>query len=146
MIIVHILISIVFYFVLMWLSVNLLGLLVRGFFTNPELDKIEAETKHDFIKEEIEKSKRADKWLNLVAFLGIIGYLYATFHFWNIGVTSIALILMFVRLPDLLWEIKTGKKVTRSVAQEMPKNVLYFITTFLTFAALPALYYFLYHF
>jgi len=98
------------------------------------------------IKEEIEKSKRADKWLNLVAFLGIIGYLYATFHFWNIGVTSIALILMFVRLPDLLWEIKTGKKVTRSVAQEMPKNVLYFITTFLTFAALPALYYFLYHF
>jgi len=146
MIIVHILISIVFYFVLMWLSVNLLGLLVRGFFTNPELDKIEAETKHDFIKEEIEKSKRADKWLNLIAFLGIIGYLYATFHFWNIGVTSIALVLMFVRLPDLLWEIKTGKKVTKSVAQEMPKNALYFITTFLTFAALPALYYFLYHF
>ena len=146
MIIIHILISIVFYFVLMLLSVNLLGLLVRGFFTNPELDKIEAETKHDFIKEEIEKSKRADKWLNLVAFLGIIGYLYATFHFWNIGVTSIALVLMFVRLPDLLWEIKTGKKVTRSVAREMPKNALYFITTFLTFAALPALYYFLYHF
>jgi len=131
----------------MWLSVNLLGLLVRGFFTNPELDKIEAETKHDFIKQEIEKSKRADKWLNLIAFLGIIGYIYATFHFWNIGVTCIALILMFARLPDLLWEIKTGQQLNRvASALSMPKNTLYYITSFLTFAALPALYYILYHF
>ena len=146
MTIVHVLISIGFYFVLMWISVNLLGLLVRGFLTNPELDEIEAETKHDFIKEEIEKLKRADKWLNVIAFMGIIGYLYTTFHFWNIGVTCIALLLMFVRLPGLLWEIKTGEKVTRSAAREMPKNALHFITTFLTFAALPALYYFLYPF
>jgi len=147
MIIIHILISIVFYFVLMWLSINLLGLLVRGLFTNPELDKIEAETKHDFIKKEIGKSKRADKWLNLIAFLGIIGYLYATFHFWNIGVTAVAIALMLVRLPDLLWEIKTGQEHNRvASALSMPKNALYYITSFLTFAALPALYYFLYHF
>ncbi len=147
MIIVHILISIVFYFVLMWLSVNLLGLLVRGLFTNPELDKLEAETKHDFIKKEIEKSKRADKWLNLIAFLGIIIYLYATFHFWNIGVTVVAIMLMLVRLPDLLWEIKTGQELNRvASALSMPKNALHYITAFFTFAALPALYYFLYHF
>ena len=67
----------------MYLSVNLLGLLVRGLFTNPDLDKLKDETKHDFIKEEIKKSERADKWLNLIAFLGIIGYLYATFHFFG---------------------------------------------------------------
>jgi len=147
MIIAHILISIVFYFVLMWLSVNLLGLLVRGFFTNPELDKIEAETKHDFIKEEIKKSKRADKWLNFIAFLSIIGYLYATYYFWNIGVTAVAIVLMLVRLPDLLWEIKTGQQHNRiASALSMPKNALYYITPFLTFAALPALYYFLYRF
>lgn len=129
----------------MWLSINLLGLLVRGFFTNPDLEKLKSEG-HDIVKQEIEKSERADKWLNLVAFLGIIGYLYATFHFWNIGVTAVALVLMLVRLPDLLWEIKTGKKITTSIARSMPKNALYYITTFLTFAALPALYYFLYHF
>lgn len=147
MIIVHILISTVVYFVLMWLSINLLGLLVRGLFTNPELDKIEAETKHDFIKKEIEKSKRADKWINLIAFLGIIGYLYATYHFGNIGVTAVAIVLMLVRLPDLIWEIKTGQEHRRvASALSMPKNALYYITSFLTFAALPALYYFLYHF
>ncbi|MDP3057298.1 MAG: hypothetical protein Q8N37_02120 [bacterium] len=147
MIIIHILISIVFYFILMYLSINLLGLLARGFFTNPEIDKLKTETKHDFIKEEIKKSERADKLLNVIAFLAIIGYLYATFHFWNIGVTAVALVLMLVRLPALLWEIKTGQHLNRvASALSMPKNALYYITTFLTFAALPALYYSLYRF
>ena len=63
--IIHILISIVFYFILMYLSVNLLGLLVRGLFSNPELDKLKQEG-HEFIKNEIEKSQRADKWRDLM--------------------------------------------------------------------------------
>ena len=145
MIIIHIVISIAFYFILMFLSINLLGLLVRGFFINPELEKLKSES-HEFIKQEIEKDQRANKWINVVAFLLILGYLYATFHFWNIGVTAVAIVLMIVRLPDLLWEIKTGKKITIGLARSMPKNALYFITTFLSWAALPALYYFLYHF
>jgi len=147
MTIIHILITIIFYFVLMFLSINLSGLLVRGFFTNPELNKLKAKTTFDFIKKEIEKKERADKWLNLIAFLGIIGYLYATFRIWNIGVTAVAMVLMLVRLPSLLWEIKMGQELNRvASALSMPKNVLYYITNFLTFAALPALYYFLYHF
>ena len=146
-IVVHIFITIVFYLVLLWLSVNLLGLLVRGLFTNPELNKLKAETKHDFIKEEIKKSERADRWINLIAFLSIIGYLYAAFHFWNIGVTVVAIILMLVRLPDLLWEIRTGQELNRvASALSRPKNALQYITTLLTLAVLPALYYFLYHF
>jgi hypothetical protein len=131
----------------MFLSINLSGLLVRGFFTNPELNKLKAKTTFGFIKKEIEKKERADKWLNLIAFLGIIGYLYATFRIWNIGVTAVAIVLMLVRLPSLLWEIKMGQEVNRvASALSMPKNALYYITNFLTFAALPALYYFLYHF
>jgi len=145
MIIVHILITIAFYFILMLLSTNLLGLFVRGLFTNPNLEKLESES-HELIKQEIKKTERVGKWLNITAFLAIIGYLYATFHFWNIGVTAVALLLMIVRLPDLIWEIKTGKKITIGVARSIPKNALYFITTFLNWAALPVLYYFLYHF
>src|SRR3989339_1007382 len=139
MIIIHILISIAFYFILMYLSINLIGLLVRGLFTNPKLDKLKTETKYDFIKEEIKKSERADKWINLVAFLGIIGYIYATLHFWNIGVTAVAIVLMLVRLPSLLWEIRTGQQLNRvASALSMPKNALYYIINFLTFVALPA--------
>lgn len=130
----------------MYLSINLLGLLVRGFFTNPDLEKLKQEGR-DFIKQEIKKYERTNKWINVVAFLAIVGYFYATFHFWNAGVTAVALVFMLVRLPDLLWEIKTGQELNRvASALSMPKNALFFITTFLTLAALPALYYFLYHF
>jgi len=147
MTIIHILITIIFYFVLMYLSINLSGLLVRGFFTNPELNKLKAETTFDFIKKEIGKKECADKWLNIIAFLEIIGYLYTTFRIWNIGVAAVAIVLMLVRLPSLLWEIKTGQELNRVASTlSMPKNALYYITNFLTFAALPALYYFLYHF
>ncbi len=145
MIIVQILISIVFYFILMLLSINLIGLLVRGLFTNPELKKLKSEG-YDFINQEIEKDERANKWLTLIVFLGIIGYIYATFHFWNIGVTAVALLLMLSRIPDLLKEIKTGKKITKSFAWSTPKTALLYIATFLDIVALPALYYFLYHF
>ena len=126
----------------MLVSTNLLGLFVRGLFVNPEIKKLKAEG-HGFIKQEIKKYERAGKWVNITAFLLIIVYLYLTFHFWNIGVTAVAVVLMLARLPDLLREIKTGKKIT---IYSMPKNTLSFTTTFLTWASLPALYYFLYHF
>ncbi len=138
--IVNILISVVAYLVLMYVSVNLLGLLVRGLFTNPELDKLKSEG-HEFIKKEIEKSQRADKWINVFALILIIGYFYALFHFWNIGVVAVAIIIMVGRLPDLVWEIKHGKKVDPNL---MKHNAMYYITSFLPWIGLPLLYYFLY--
>jgi len=138
--VVHILITVAFYFILMYLSVNLLGLLVRGFFSNPELERLKREG-HEFIKNEIEKSQRADKWLNIIALILIIAYLYALFHFWNIGVMISAIIIMAGRLPDLLWEIRHGKRTDPKL---MKKDALFYITSFLPWVALPVLYYSLY--
>ncbi len=73
--IVHILISVGFFLVLMYLSINLLGLFVRGLFTNPEFEKLKKEG-HEFIKREIEKSEKADKWVNLTALILIAIYFY----------------------------------------------------------------------
>ena len=64
----------------MYLSVNLLGLLVRGLFSDPQLDRLKSEG-HEFIRREVEKSQRADKWINIVALILIIVYLYLLFHF-----------------------------------------------------------------
>ena len=139
--VVHILISVGFYFILMYLSVNLLGLFVRGLFSNPELDKLKQEG-HEFIKHEIEKSQRADKWINVIALILMFAYLYALFHFWNIGVVVAAVIIMAGRLPDLLWEIKHGKKTDPKL---MKKNAMYYISAFLPWVALPVLYYSLYY-
>ena len=123
----------------MYLSINLVGFFVRGLFSNPELDKLEQEG-HDFIKREVKKSKRADKWINVIALILIIAYLYLLFRIWNIGVMAIAIIFMAARLPDLLWEIKNGRKFDAKVA---PRNTLFYITTLLDWGALPLLYYFL---
>jgi len=126
----------------MYLSVNLLGLFVRGLFSNPELDKLKQEG-HEFIKHEIEKSQRADRWINIVALILIFAYFYALFHFWNIGVVAAAVIIMVGRLPDLIWEIKHGKKTDPKL---MEKNAMYYISAFFPWLALPVLYFSLYHF
>ena len=125
----------------MYLSVNLLGFFVRGLFSNPELDRLESDGS-EFVKHEVKKSQRADKWINIIALILIITYLYLLFHFWNIGVVIVAVIIMVSRFPDLLWEIKHGRKIDKSG----PKNALFYISAILTFGALPVLYYSLYHF
>lgn len=141
MVIINILITIVFYFVLMYLSVNLLGLLIRGLFINPEFEKLKSEG-HEFIKQEIKKSERADNWINIIALIFIIAYFYLLLHFWNIGVLIVAIMFMVARLPDLLWEIKNGRKID---VKSMPKNALYYVDIILTWGALPILYYSLYY-
>lgn len=142
---IDILISIIFYFILVFLSINLLGFFVRGFFIDPELNRIEKEGA-DFLKEEVKKIKRADVWANIAGLTLILVFLYCLAHFWNVGVMAVALIIMAGRLPDLIWEIKNGKKMTRANAGLLPKNILYYISTFLPWLGLPLLYYFLYGF
>jgi hypothetical protein len=48
--------------------------------------------------------------MNIIALILIIGFIYSLLHFWNIGVALSAIIIMAGRLPDLIWEIKHGKK------------------------------------
>jgi len=136
----NILITVVFYLILMFLSVNLLGFLVRGLFTNPDLERIKQQG-HEFIKNEINKSQRADKWINLIALLLMIIYFYALFYFWNAGVAIVAILIMVGRLPDLVWEIKHRRKTEPEL---MKKNTLYYISTILPWIGLPILYFSLY--
>ena len=100
--IIHILITVVFYFILMFLSTNLLGLFVRSLFSNPEINRLQSETSSNILKDEIKKMQYAYKGVNITALILIITYLYLLFHFWNIGVMAVAVILMIGRLPDLV--------------------------------------------
>lgn len=126
----------------MYLSINLLGFLVRGLFSNPELNNLKEEGS-DFVKNEIKKSERADKWINIFALIANIVFLYLLFHFWNFGVMLVAIMIMAGRLPDLLWEIKHGEKMTRAKANLLSKNILFYISAFLPWLSFPVLYYFL---
>jgi len=140
--IVHILITVVFFLVLMYLSINLLGLFVRGLFPQQELNRIKNEAPQ-FIaiagsdKEYIRQQKRT----TIIALILNIAFFYLIFRIWNIGVVATAVIIMAGRLPDLLWDIKHGKKTDPKL---MKHNVLYYISAILPWVGLPVLYYSLY--
>lgn len=140
----HILISVVFYFVLLYLSINLMGFFVRGLFKNPQIEELKSNGS-EFIKTEIEKHDRADTKINIIALILLIAYFYLLFHFWNLGVVLVVIAIMAGRFPDLLWEIKHGKKLTYEETKNLPHNTLFYITSFLPWVALPILFYSLYY-
>jgi len=138
---INILVAIAGWLILMFVGTNLLGLFVRGFFTDPELEKLKKEG-GGTIREEIRKNQRAGNSLNVISFVLICVYFFALVYFWNFGVLVVAVMIMAGRFPDLIWEIKHGKKIN---VKKMPKNFIYFLTTFLGWAALPVLYYSLFY-
>lgn len=140
--IIQVLISVLSFFALMYLSVNLLGLFVRGLFPKLELDRIKKEGL-EHIKRNIKEYQHQQIWITLVALILNIAFFYLLFRIWNIGVVIAAVIIMVGRLPDLLWDIRHGKRTDPKL---MKKNALYYLSAFLPWAALPVLYYSLYHF
>lgn len=140
--IIHLLITIVAYFILLYVSINLLGLFVRGLFPQQELNRIKKEAPV-FIaaagsdKEYVRQQKRT----TIIAFVLNIVFFYLLFRIWNLGVVMAALIIMVGRLPDLLWDIEHGKKTDPKL---MTKNAIYYISAFLPWLALPVVYFSLY--
>ena len=128
------------WFILMFLTTNLLGLFVRGLFTDSEIDKLGREGP-DFLKEEVKKGKRADMVLNVIALVSIVGFFYLLFHFLNMYALLAALMLLAGRLPDLIWEIKHGKKIDVST---MTKNATFYLTSLLDWVSFPVFWYAVY--
>lgn len=141
--IVHILITVGFFLILMYLSVNLLGLFVRGLFPQQELNRIKKEAPGFItVAGSDEKYIQQQKRTTIIALVLNIAFFYLLFRIWNIDVVAAAAIIMVGRLPDLLWDIKHGKKTDPKL---MKHNVLYYISAFLPWLGLPILYYSLYY-
>ena len=67
-----------------------------------------------------------------------VAYFYALYHYWNIGIMTAGLLLMFTRLPDLLFEMKTGEKINST---NMPKKPIDVMLNILSWLALPIIWY-----
>ena len=120
--------------VLLFASINIIGFLVRGFFTNPEIDKMAVEGS-DFIKKLANEHQDAERKMNITAVIVLVAFFAALYYFWNIGVVIVAAMIMFARIPDLVWEIKHG----RAKIKEMPS--IYMLTLLIDLASLPVLWY-----
>ena|SRR3989338_3559501 len=127
--------AVVGWLVLMLIGTNLVGIVARGLFPIPDMQELE-KTAHPIIQTEVARYKRTNLGFTLFfALLGIL-YFYLLLRFWNLGVLIAAVMLMLARLPDLLWEIRTGRKITRRNA---PMGIGGVFSVFMSWAALPVL-------
>lgn len=127
--------------VLMLLGTNLIGMIVRGLVAPPRLRDLDADLPA-WLAGEVKRFERADAILTLgSACVGVL-YLVALVHFWNVWVAVAAVMFMVSRIPDLLWEIRTGRKVQKD---NMPSGGLQRLTPVLDWGALPVLLFALCH-
>jgi hypothetical protein len=117
------------YLILLFIGTNLIGGVVRGFLvagtvnTNQQAKEIYG---------------RAGGTVTVIFILLLLGYLYVLYYFFNIWVVIAAIVLIIVRMPDLIWEIRNGQKIT---LRTMPKNLSGIILNILSWAVLPLLWY-----
>ena len=122
------------YFFLMFISTNLIGVVLRGLIkpkTNPE-------QLHFVMKEDIS----SDRSVAVTVIFITLSILYLFFLYaWNIGVGVVGTILMITRIPDAIFEIKTGQKINLKNMRKKPMDVILNIFSWLS---LPLLWYSLY--
>jgi hypothetical protein len=116
----------------MIIGTNLLGIVVRGIFP---INKKVSEEKSVVIEP---ISSTSSIIITVILAIVSILYFFALYYYWNLGIMTAGLILMLTRLPDLLFEMKTGEKLN---PQNMPKRPIDIICTILSWAALPLIWY-----
>lgn len=129
-------ITVVAWLILMFVSTNLIGLLLRGFFPNPEMEKIVAGD--ELLTSEYQRGQRG---VNIFALVLIILFLAALYYFWNIGLVIAALMLITARIPDLIWEIRRGRALE---TRDMMRPRFWMLSTVLSWVSLPVVWYALY--
>lgn len=125
--------------ILMIVGSNLIGFIVRGlFWTPPQIDLSPDNPAQEILSDEVKKIRAGNSIITFISIVIAGAYLFALFYFWNVLLVGAAVLLMVSRLPDLLWEIRTGKKVT---SQSRPRGIIYIFATIITWAELPLIWY-----
>jgi len=121
------------YFILIIIGTNLIGFIVRQILKpglTDDLKQLKVEVRHDL--------KAIDVVISIVFMIISIAYLIALYYYFNIGILISGAILMFSRLPDLLFEIKMGQKIN---FKNMPKTPFDNFINILSWLVLPLLWY-----
>ncbi len=124
--------------VLAFVCSNLVGFIVRGLlWTRPYVDA-PTDRVAELFAGESRRMSMANVMMTALSFLCTAALLVATYHFFGLGFLLAACAIMASRLPDLLWEIRSGEQVT---SQKAPKGARYVTAQILFWGALPLLWY-----
>lgn len=129
---------------LIYIAINLIGCLTRNFISwlSPldTPDDIPEDAKKLFLRE-TRLNRSANRAITLTFFVLTVAYLIAIYHYWNIALVASAALVMVSRLPDLLLEIRTGRRMSKT---DRPKGAVYIIGTVIIFLTFPLTWYALY--
>jgi len=132
--------AIVAWVILMLVGTNIIGFLVRGLVHQsvPHEDEFETE----FVRGLVRRVRRWDTVATAGWAVLCLGYLYLLFRWWNLTVALAGLVLMLARLPELLFELRTGlsysAEARRISAMNMSRGARVFCDI-LAWSALPLL-------
>lgn len=126
---------------LMYVGINLIGFVVRNLasWVSP-LDDVSGDFKNTFNRE-IRLNRSAGKALCLIFIVLTVAYLIAIYHYWNVILVACAALIIISRLPDLLWEIRTGQRASKA---NIPKGIFSNIGIVIDILTLPLTWFALY--
>lgn len=124
--------------ILLLVGTNLTGLVVRGLFYSPPPVDAPPDRVQDLLRRESSRMSFTNWIMTFGGVLITAAYLFALFHFWNRGLALAGAIIMASRIPDLIWEIRTGRKPTR---KDRPKGPVYFLASTILWASLGLVWY-----
>ena len=122
--------------VFMLVGTNLTGWVVRGFYD--PLPSVESSAMQEIFERDLRRMRIGNVVGTLLGIIAIAAYLFGLFYVWNLLLAIAAAIPMASRIPDLIWEIRTGKKVTTRTG---PKGPLAILTTIADWATIPLIWY-----
>jgi hypothetical protein len=127
---------------ILWLiGINLIGFFLRGVALLHNL-RDQAEGVEDFIAREYRRRIKFESFLNVLAGAVCIVFPYLLFRWLGWQVAAAGLILMLARLPDLLYEIRSGKRIRRG---DMPNSPIHALSIIVMFLVLPLVWWGLCH-
>ncbi len=126
--------------VLVLVTTNLTGFVVRGFYPDPQMEQLASET-DAFAQHLAHEYRRGQTLTNAIGWLLTSAFLFALFYFGNIGLLVAALMMIAARVPDLIWELNNGRKLE---TKDMRQPALWKLTTVLSWASFPMIWYALY--
>jgi hypothetical protein len=124
--------TVICYFLFIFLGTNLIGVIARGLIPCYWKD----ESGNKFMREDISSAKSI--LTSLIFFLLGLIYLYLLYHYFNIWLAISATVLAITRLPDILFELKTGEKVN---VKNMPKRTIDIFFVTISWLVLPLIWY-----
>lgn len=124
--------------IMLLVGTNLIGLIVRGLFWSPPSIDGTTDRVREVLHCESSRMSFTNAGMTFGSILVAAAYLFALFHFWNAGLALAGVIVMASRIPDLIWEIRTGRKPTR---KERPRGPVYFLASTFLWASLILVWY-----